>query len=132
MTENKKILIAGIAVVALMAFTAAAASYITTENVNAQKEEAAIVRPKKQVARSTVSAPRPVSPQPQTQQVAYNNQPRCNDGNVLGTVAGGLAGGVVGSQVGKGSGKTAATIGGTLGGAYLGNQFIPLHNATCR
>jgi uncharacterized protein YcfJ len=59
-------------------------------------------------------------------------QPACNDSNILGIVAGGVAGGVLGSTVGRGNGRTAATIAGTAGGAYLGNQFIPLQNVTCR
>lgn len=72
--------------------------------------------------------------QPHNQKVASAQpaQPRCDDSNIVGTIAGGAAGGVVGSQVGKGSGKTAATIGGVLGGAYLGNQYIPTKNVTCR
>ncbi len=56
----------------------------------------------------------------------------CDDGNVVGAIAGGVGGGVLGSQLGDGKGKTAATIGGTLGGAYLGKEYIPTENVTCR
>jgi outer membrane lipoprotein SlyB len=56
----------------------------------------------------------------------------CDDGNVVGAIVGGAGGGVAGAQVGKGSGKTAATIAGTLGGAYLGKEFLPTQNVTCR
>jgi outer membrane lipoprotein SlyB len=66
-------------------------------------------------------------PAAQPQQVA-----NCDDGNVVGAIAGGVGGGVLGSTVGDGKGKTAATIGGTLGGAYLGKEFIPTDNVTCR
>jgi uncharacterized protein YcfJ len=65
------------------------------------------------------------------QQVAQA-QPACNDHNIVGTGVGGVAGGILGSQFGRGSGKTATTIGGALGGAYLGNQYIPTQNATCK
>ncbi len=103
---NKKLLGAGIGVVVLIAGTALASSYFTKTSQPA-----------------TGSHPRVV---------AAAEQPRCDDGNVLGYVAGGAAGGILGNQVGKGSGNTAATIAGTLGGAYLGGQHIPLKNVTCR
>lgn len=65
-------------------------------------------------------------------QAAPVQQVSCNDGNIVGMVTGGALGGVAGSQIGKGNGKTAATIGGAVGGAYLGKQYIPTQNVTCR
>lgn len=77
--------------------------------------------------------------QTQTRQedIAWNEPrrqaaPPCDDGNIVGKVVGGVGGGVAGSQIGSGSGKTAATIGGTLGGAYLGGEYLPTRNVTCR
>lgn len=113
--SHKKIgIIAG--VILFAASAAAIASYVTRESL----------QPKPQLNAQSV--------QPQNQKVALAQppQPRCDDSNIVGTIAGGAAGGVVGSQVGKGSGKTAATIGGVIGGAYLGNQYIPTRNVTCR
>ncbi len=113
---NKKLIgiIAG--VILLTAGAAAVASYVTQESL----------QPKTQLNAQNA--------QPHNQKVAAAQpaEPRCDDSNIVGTIAGGAAGGVVGSQVGKGSGKTAATIGGVLGGAYLGNQYIPTRNVTCR
>ena len=113
---NKKLLGAGIVVFLLIAGTAAVASYVTQESL----------QPKKELNAQTV--------QPHNQKLAAAQpvQPRCDDSNIVGTIVGGAGGGIVGSQVGKGSGKTAATIGGVLGGAYLGNQYIPTRNVTCR
>lgn len=110
---NKKLLGAGIGIVVLIAGTAFATAYFTHEAAQPQQR-----------------AKTPAQGHPQV--VAAADQPRCDDGNILGHVAGGVGGGIVGNQVGKGKGNTAATIAGTLGGAYLGGQYIPLKNVTCR
>jgi uncharacterized protein YcfJ len=67
-----------------------------------------------------------------TQATPVQTASNCDDGNVAGKVVGGVGGGVLGSQIGKGNGKTVGTIAGTLGGAYLGGQYIPTRNVTCR
>lgn len=72
--------------------------------------------------------PRQQPVQSQTRTVATN----CDDGNIVGKAVGGIGGGVLASNIGKGGGKTAATIAGTLGGAYVGGEFIPTRNVTCR
>jgi uncharacterized protein YcfJ len=112
---NKKLIGAGIGIIVLLASTAFAAAYFTRETLQPVAQNH--VQPKQH---------------PQAIASAAPTQPRCNDGNVLGYVAGGAVGGIAGNQVGKGSGNTAATIAGTLGGAYLGGQYIPLNNVTCR
>ena len=108
---GKQLLIGGGAAL-LLAGTAAIASYETRNSMQPQ---------------AVATAP----PQPAPQQHA-SGPPPCNDKNIVGTLAGGVAGGVLGNQVGRGSGKTVATVGGALGGAYLGNQYIPTRNVTCR
>ena len=119
---NKKLIGAGIVMVVLVASTALATAYFTRELQPTAENHV----PPAQHART--------SGQGHSQSAASSapGQPRCDDSNVLGYVAGGAAGGIVGNQIGKGSGNTAATIAGTLGGAYLGGQYIPLKNATCR
>jgi uncharacterized protein YcfJ len=112
---NKKLLGAGIVVVALAASTAFATVYFAQPSEPSIKQHTKV--PAKKHTQVASAAPA---------------QPPCNDHNVLGYVAGGAAGGIVGNQVGKGNGNTAATIAGTLGGAYLGGQHIPLNNVTCR
>lgn len=113
---NKKLIGAGIGIIVLVASTAFATSYFTkAPRLTAQD----YAQPKSRAKPQAIASAEPV-------------QPRCDDGNVLGYVAGGAAGGIVGNQVGKGSGNTAATIAGTLGGAYVGGQYIPLRNVTCR
>jgi uncharacterized protein YcfJ len=111
---NKKLIGAGIGIIVLVASTAFASTYYTKASQPIAVSHA------------------PSKPHLQKIASAQPAQPRCNDGNVLGYVAGGAVGGIAGNQVGKGSGNTAATIAGTLGGAYLGGQYIPLNNVTCR
>jgi len=127
---HRKLIAVILGVAFLMAGTAAAASYITRETLQAKdmdKDKAttgqqAAAKPKSQAHHQQLASA----------QTTQTTQPRCDDSNVLGYLAGGAAGGVLGNQVGKGKGNTAATIGGTLGGAYLGGQYIPLKNVTCR
>lgn len=121
--NHKNYIVIAVAATLLTAGVAAAASYITKENI---RSEQAVATPVKKPVAARTATHTNASAAPQSA------APRCNDNNVLGYVAGGAAGGILGSQVGKGNGNTAATIGGTLGGAYLGGQYIPLHNATCR
>lgn len=120
---RKALVIAGIT--ALMLMTAGASAYITTQSI---KEDDKPVVQKTQQKRDAIAwdQPRQVQTQPVQQRVA------CNDGNIVGKIAGGVGGGALASNVGKGRGKTAAVIGGTLGGAYLGGEYIPTHNVTCR
>jgi outer membrane lipoprotein SlyB len=112
---HNQLLGTGILVALLMAGTAATASYLTKGEVKPQVQTKA-------------------SPNMQPQKLASSAlvQSQCNDSNILGYIAGGAAGGLAGNQIGKGAGNTAATIGGVLGGAYLGGQYIPLKNVTCR
>lgn len=113
---NRRLQWIGIATAALLlvASSAALASYLVAGEKEKKPVSTAHAVPLQKVA------------------AAQPSLPRCDDSNILGYVAGGAAGGIVGNQVGKGSGNTAATIGGTLAGAYLGGQYIPLRNATCR
>jgi outer membrane lipoprotein SlyB len=118
---TNKTLIVGVAVVLLLVATAAVASYTTRESLE---------------PKTVAQAPTPTPHKPYQKMAAAQPQqpaqPACDDKNIVGTVGGGVAGGLVGSQIGKGSGKTAATIGGVVGGAYLGNQYLPTRNVTCR
>ncbi len=125
--KRKHMILTGVTAVALLALTAVASAYVATNVMNEDKPAPAKVATKAKVGDNIKwnNNPQP-APAPQ-QQVASN----CNDGNIVGTVIGGAAGGVAGSQIGKGNGKTAATIGGAVAGGYLGNQFIPTHNALC-
>ena len=119
---NKKLLGASIGIVVLMAATALGASYFTRETMQPAAQNVAPAAQPKQHAKVQNQQAAPAAPA----------QPSCDDKNIVGTVAGGAAGGVIGSQIGHGGGKTAATIGGVLGGAYLGNQYIPTRNVTCK
>lgn len=114
--SHKKLIGIITGVLLLTAGTAAVASYVIQEPSQSKTQ------------------PHAQNAQPHNQKVAEAQpaQPDCDDSNIVGTIAGGAAGGIAGSQIGKGSGKTAATIGGVIGGAYLGNQYIPTKNATCR
>ena len=119
-TKTKRgILYAAIGAI-LISTTAIGASYITKESMNHS------AKPK--VSTSAPIHHQAAQTQPQQQEVASN----CDDHNIVGTGLGTATGVVVGSKIGKGSGKTAATIGGAVAGAYLGNQYIPTHNVTCR
>lgn len=123
MKSTNKTILATVAVIAAILASAAAASYYTRENIQANNDV-----PVKHVAQQHTA---PAS-HPQHMAQAQPAQPACNDHNVVGVVAGGAAGGILGHQLGKGAGNTAATIGGTLGGAYLGQQYIPTQNVACR
>lgn len=119
---NKKLIVAGIGMMLLLAGTAFATSYFTQAAQPMVKSNI----PSKYQAKTHNQG------NPQVVAAAAPVEPRCDDSNVLGYVAGGAVGGIAGNQIGKGSGNTAATIAGTLGGAYLGGQYIPLRNVTCR
>lgn len=110
--NTNRILITIAAVAAILASTGAVA-YIATK--------AAAPQPQKVVVHKSGGG------QPAPQQVA-----NCDDGNIVGMALGGVTGGILGNQVGKGSGNTAATIGGAVGGAYVGKEYIPTRNVTCR
>lgn len=105
-----KYLLLGAGALLLIGGTAAATTYVGRDD-----------QPKTQAA---------VSQQPV--RVYAQNEPPCDDKNIVGTLAGGVAGGVLGNQIGSGSGRTVATVGGAVGGAYLGNEYLPTRNATCR
>jgi uncharacterized protein YcfJ len=108
-------------VILLIGLTAGAAAYVTQATI---KDEKSVSVPRAE----RVVIHQEAAPAPAPAQQAAN----CDDGNIVGHVLGGAAGGVVGSQVGSGSGQTAATIAGTLGGAYVGGEYIPTRNVTCR
>jgi len=55
--------------------------------------------------------------------VTRNNHRRYSRQDGFGTLIGGVAGGIIGNQVGKGRGKTIATIGGALIGSLVGNNL---------
>lgn len=124
--QTKNAIIFGIAGLAAIAATAATTFYVTRHSMIESQD----------VPPGVAAAPQMVQQSPVTtvrrQQVAHQQVVKCNDSNIVGTVAGGVLGGIVGNQFGGGAGKTAATIGGTLGGAYVGNQYIPTRNVTCR
>lgn len=108
-------IIGSLAVVALLAGTAAAAVYFTRASMEPKQQEA-----------------RYIERQPTA--MAYQQQPAkkpCDDKNIVGTLGGAAVGGVIGNQFGHGKGKTAATVGGAVAGGVLGNQFAPTQNMTC-
>jgi outer membrane lipoprotein SlyB len=111
--RNMKWIAIALGAVLLSASSAGLASYLVKEEKTAKQ---VAEKPKAQ----TLASAQPVQ------------TVRCDDGNIAGYIAGGAAGGILGNQVGKGKGNTAATIGGTLTGAYLGGQYMPLRNVTCR
>lgn len=122
---RKNMIAIGVGIFALVALTAGASALVTRHMFD-----------EKSALEHTAAA----KPRASGDHIAWNNQrqaaapaqPACDDGNVVGSLLGGVGGGVAGSQLGKGNGKTATTIGGTLGGAYLGGQYIPTRNVTCR
>lgn len=120
--KRKHMITAGLGAVVLLLMTAGASAYIATEMNNDQAKPVA----KKSVQREEIRWNEPE--RAPVQKVASN----CDDGNVVGYIAGGALGGIAGSQFGDGNGKTATTIGGALGGGYLGKEYIPTHNVTCR
>lgn len=121
--ERKHIIGLSIGVVALIALTAGASAFVATQVMH---EKPAVT------ASTTHHKSSHITWNDQQSAQAQPAQPACDDGNVVGYVLGGVGGGVVGNQLGKGKGNTATTIGGTLGGAYLGGQYIPTRNVTCR
>jgi uncharacterized protein YcfJ len=128
---RKHTIAAIIGAVMLVLLTAGASALITREMISEDKtplETSAKVSSYRPHKRETITWNEQRQAPPH-QQVATRN---CDDGNVVGKVLGGVGGGVLGSQVGSGTGQTAATIGGTLGGAYLGGEYIPTDNVTCR
>lgn len=117
---TKQMLAAGVGAIILIGGTAVASSYITRSSLEPT--------PKSQQARVYHTQPLSMAATQPTQP----SLPPCDDKNIVGAMGGGVAGGVVGNQFGGGSGKTLATVGGAIGGAYLGNQYLPTRNATCR
>lgn len=123
--KRKHIILASLAAAFVLVSAVGASAFVTH---SLMKEE----KPTTQAARSSTKETiawndrRATAPQPA--QPARN----CEDGNIVGKIAGGVAGGIAGNQIGSGNGQTAATIGGTLGGAYLGGEYIPTRNITCR
>jgi uncharacterized protein YcfJ len=121
--------------VAILILGAASASALITRNVVSHEDAPAVAAATPSTAKAvhhaaagnqTIRWNNPRQPAPQQAQTA------CNDGNIVGYVAGALAGGLAGSQLGKGNGKIATTMAGTAGGAYLGGQYLPTQNVTCR
>lgn len=131
MSHKRKLIYLGLGAVALVALTAGVSAVVTQKVI--EDKQTATVESKARGSRSsekvTWNGERRLSAANSQQNV---QQPACDDGNIVGTIVGGLGGGVVGSQIGSGNGQTVATIGGTLGGAYLGNQYLPTRNVTCR
>lgn len=122
---TRNAIIFGTAGLLAIAATAATTYYVTRHSIT-ESENA---------SPSVAAAPQPAPVQARHRQDASRQQaaaPKCNDSNIVGTLAGGVLGGIVGNQFGHGSGRAATTIGGTLGGAYVGNQYIPTRNVTCR
>ena len=120
--KRKNIIAIALGAVALVAATAGASALVMNHNAISKTEPKSTHVAQKEEIRWNDSAPAP-APQPVR---------HCDDGNVVGALAGGVGGGVLGSQIGHGKGKTAGTIAGTLGGAYLGKEYIPTDNVTCR
>lgn len=120
--KTKQITIITIAVIALVVLSAGASVLITRQ----------AIAPEKPAAVKQITKKETINWNNATAQPAPAPVPNCDDGNIVGALAGGVGGGVVGSAVGDGNGKTAATIAGTLGGAYLGKEYIPTENVTCR
>lgn len=133
---RKNIVGLSVAVFLVILLTAGASAMITRELATEEAATQASVEPVKAPHYGTrktthrndndITWNEPQRPAPVQQ------KPACDDHNVVGIVLGGAAGGLVGHQVGSGKGKDLATIGGALGGAYLGNQYIPTRNVTCR
>lgn len=124
MMKRKHITIIVLSAIALVAATAGASALVLNQDKIAKTEapKSSHVTQTEQI-RWNETAPAPAQPPKVV---------NCDDGNVVGSVAGGVGGGIIGSNIGDGKGKTAATIGGTLGGAYLGKEFLPTQNVTCR
>ena len=130
--KRKHAIALGAGVVALV-ILAAGASALVTQKVIEDKPavEKTAAAPKHKTAKSekiTWNEPRQAQPAQQAQAAPAS----CDDYNIVGIGLGAVAGGVAGNQIGSGRGQDLATIGGALGGAYLGKQYIPTHNVTCR
>jgi outer membrane lipoprotein SlyB len=119
--STRDIILASIAAIILVLVSAGASALITKEVVAPEKPATKHITQKETIKWNSAAA-----------QPAPAPVPNCDDGNIVGALAGGVGGGVVGSAVGDGNGKTAATIAGALGGAYLGKEYLPTQNVTCR
>ncbi len=105
----------GFIALSLMAFTANAGSFTTTQYVRVDKS-----KPKyENIIRRTPYEECWDERVP----LRRNNHQRYNRNDGFGTLIGGVAGGILGNQVGKGRGKTIATIGGALIGSLVGNNL---------
>lgn len=114
MKRSHQYMLGGVAVLALIATTAVAASYATRSTMEPSPTQQARIQT-----------------QPTSHTTHQHATPPCDDHNIVGTVGGGVAGGLLGAQFGSGNGRTAATTVGILGGAALGNRYMPTHGATC-
>lgn len=114
-TKKQKHLIYSLAAAAVLVAGSASAYYV------AQGRDTA----------TTQATATPASQQAAVQPQAVQQQPACDDGNIVGVGVGAVAGGLLGNQIGKGDGKTLATAGGALGGGVIGQKYIPTHNVTC-
>lgn len=129
-TLTQKTLLIGVAAIVVLASVGIAGAYFAN---NSSGSDDAVTKTTTTTTVKTSNGDMPWKGKPGSavgQQV--QQLPKCNDNNILGMATGAVLGGVLGNQVGGGSGKTVATIGGAAGGAYLGQQAIPLNNATCR
>lgn len=127
---RKMMIMLGVGALALILVTAGASALVTNHMADSKKDETKVVSNKN----SGTTKKQQISwnePRQQAQPVQAT-QPACDDSNIVGLVLGGAAGGLAGNQIGKGSGNTVATIGGAVGGAYLGKEYIPTKNVTCR
>jgi uncharacterized protein YcfJ len=131
LSKHKKHIAIGAGILLLMTGVAAGSAYITKESLS-ELENYPELSQRNQDHQATGTRTARKSMPHEQQWASAQITSLCDDGNVAGYVAGGIAGGVLGNQIGKGHGNTAATIGGTLGGAYLGGQYMPTHNITCR
>lgn len=118
--KQRQILLLSLGAILLIAVTAGASTYLLTQDDKPAVKAESRAQNAIQWDQGTQAS---AAPPP---------QPRCDDGNIVGKVVGGVGGGAAASSVGKGKGKTAATIAGTLGGAYLGGEYLPTRNVTCR
>ena len=123
---RKHIIGFGLGIFVLLILTAGASALVTKEIITEKPVIEKVATKKSEPTKRQQIAWNDPQPAPQKQ------TPACDDKNIVGYVLGGAAGGIAGNQIGKGTGNTAATIGGTLGGAYLGGEYIPTRNVTCR
>lgn len=121
--KNKHIIAIVAVAILLVGVTAGATTYITRDVMSEDSAQKPVTRKSNNITWNSNNS----APVAQAQPL-----PKCDDGNIVGHVAGGVIGGIAGNQIGKGNGNTAATIGGAVGGAYLGGEYIPTKNVTCR